>query len=380
MEPTISLRQEEDGAGQPFAVELGAKVNPSISRLHLGVLTHCAHWLAGDGVYSYAPFVREMNIWMSIFDKVTVAAPLRRPPIRKDNARYDRRPTGLLTMKWSGENGTRGNIQRVCNAVGARTQLMRLAHIADVVHLRLPSLLGLPAQILWNRAKPYVVKYAEPWGGWYRGESVVARLQRSLLQKGFPGGITLVYGPSKPPYIQEFFPACMSEEECRRNAQSTAAKSFVAPWQILVVSRLIPVKSVDLAIKALVCLRRTRPNKRWRAVVIGEGRERPRLMDIARSCGIMGETTFAGSLPFQEVLIEACSCRVVPVAALAGLSDRILGYGRYGVTAEPTPAAVAEAIDDLTNNPHRLNTIAAAGPELAFRVTTEAFRTTQLNH
>ncbi len=40
------------------------------------IISHALHKTKDDAVFSYAPYVREMNIWLKYVDAVEVVAPL----------------------------------------------------------------------------------------------------------------------------------------------------------------------------------------------------------------------------------------------------------------------------------------------------------------
>lgn len=62
--------------------------------------------------------------------------------------------------------------------------------------------------------------------------------------------------------------------------------------QLVVVSRLVPHKQVDHAIRLLARLRRTHPNVSL--VIVGDGYERARLEDLARGLGVRDSVRFTG--------------------------------------------------------------------------------------
>jgi len=188
----------------------------------------------------------------------------------------------------------------------------------------------------------------------------------------------------------------MYEQEVRASLEAAKGKRFEPPWRILMVGRLVPIKNIDLALKALVCLRHQFGLVNWKASVIGDGEQRQALEGIVREGQIGDAVEFKGGLPFDQVLreyqaahilimpgqaeafpkplVEACASRVVPVAAAAGINAHVLGNGRYGATANPDPASLAAELANLMQNQERMGHIAEVGHELAYRVTMDSFR------
>lgn len=122
---------------------------------------------------------------------------------------------------------------------------------------------------------------------------------------------------------------------------------------VVAVGRLVPVKRFDLLIDVLAALKRRHP--RLRAVIAGEGYERPALEEHARRLGATGWLELPGRLPDHEIvalyrrawvvastslregwgmtLTEAGACGTPAVATdIAGHSDAVI-HGRTGLLA-----------------------------------------------
>ncbi len=80
----------------------------------------------------------------------------------------------------------------------------------------------------------------------------------------------------------------------------------------LVVTRLVPVKSVDTILRATAILSVKRQD--FRVVIAGDGPERARLEDLARRLDVQTRVQFLGLLPKSEVArwMRECSFVVVP--------------------------------------------------------------------
>ncbi len=139
---------------------------------------------------------------------------------------------------------------------------------------------------------------------------------------------------------------------------------------ILSVGRLVAKKSYPTVLRAFAVLLRSRPA---RLVVLGEGPERPSLMDLARNLAIAHAVDFPGFQPnpfpymarasvfvlasrvegFSNVLVQAMACGtpVVSTDCPNGPSE-ILEDGRWGrlVPVDDSPA-LAQAILDTLDNP-----------------------------
>jgi len=74
-------------------------------------------------------------------------------------------------------------------------------------------------------------------------------------------------------------------------------------WDVIFTGRLIREKNIDLLLRALVTVREEVPD--LRALVVGDGPERPVLEALARDLGLDGAVTFTGFLPDYESVIAA---------------------------------------------------------------------------
>lgn len=122
---------------------------------------------------------------------------------------------------------------------------------------------------------------------------------------------------------------------------------------VVAVGRLVPVKRFDLLLRSLARAKRDHPH--LRAVIVGDGYERPRLEGLTRELGASGWVEFAGRLPDTEVigwyrrawlvasaslregwgmtLTEAGACATPAVATdIAGHRDAVL-HERTGLLA-----------------------------------------------
>jgi glycosyltransferase involved in cell wall biosynthesis len=138
---------------------------------------------------------------------------------------------------------------------------------------------------------------------------------------------------------------------------------------IFVVSRLAPLKRIDLVVRALA-----EPRARGvRCVIAGEGSERPVLEALARDLGVADRVTFVGHVddaaladylarcravcfvPYDEdyglVTVEGfASGKAVITCRDSGAPTELVKDGETGCVVEPAPAAIAEALARLSED------------------------------
>jgi glycosyltransferase involved in cell wall biosynthesis len=137
---------------------------------------------------------------------------------------------------------------------------------------------------------------------------------------------------------------------------------------ILTVSRLVPLKRVDLLIRALA-----KPGIDTRAVIVGDGPERSKLEALAEELNLNGRVKFIGPswgqdlvdlyararavyyAPFDEdyglVIPEAFRSRKPAITTIdAGGPLEFVFPSETGCVVEPEPESVAEAINHFVEN------------------------------
>ena len=129
------------------------------------IITHVQHIKENSKFYGYAPYVREMNIWLKYVDQVTVVAPIEKSKL--DNIHLAYQHKNLIFKEVSNFN--------VTSVINSLRTLLKLPSIlwaiflamknADHIHLRCPGnmgLLGCFVQILFPNT-PKTAKYAGNW-------------------------------------------------------------------------------------------------------------------------------------------------------------------------------------------------------------------------
>lgn len=142
---------------------------------------------------------------------------------------------------------------------------------------------------------------------------------------------------------------------------------------ILFVGNLVPVKAVDVLIRASTQL--MQEDNTIRLVIVGQGPLRAELERLARELGIADRVQFAGSLPHAEmprwfraadvfvlpshsegvpnVLLEASACGVPWVASRVGGIPEIAHLGISRLVTPDAPSELARAIHETLRSPRR---------------------------
>jgi glycosyltransferase involved in cell wall biosynthesis len=157
---------------------------------------------------------------------------------------------------------------------------------------------------------------------------------------------------------------------------------------IFAVSRLTPLKRLDLVIRALA-----EPAARHvRAVIAGEGESRADLERLSASLGVSGRVTWLGRVSDEALIDHLARCRAVcfpplgedygfvTVEAFAsrkavltcidsGGPSELVRDGETGLVCDPTPGAMAAAIARVTDDAGFAERLGGAAAEWAARLT-----------
>lgn len=186
--------------------------------------------------------------------------------------------------------------------------------IPDVLHVHVFQMGPGAVLLSWMLRIPLVV--SEHWSALSLGRlSRLDRLQARFVYRH--AAAILPVSHSMAGAIEDLVPG----RPCRivSNAVDTSVffhRSNVlaepAVGTVLVVTRLVPIKSVDTILQATAILRVKRQD--FRVVIAGDGPERARLEDLARRLDVHTHVQFLGLLPKSEVArwMRECSFVVVP--------------------------------------------------------------------
>ncbi len=186
------------------------------------IITHVQHIKNDSQYYGYAPYIREMNIWLQYVDEVIVVAPLVNKELNPIHEKYCHSKLRFLTV-------SEFNITSVANFFKALFKLPKVFSTvylamsqADHIHLRCPGnmgLIGALVQMLFPN-KQKTAKYAGNWDPNAK-QPFTYKLQRWILSNTFltRNMQVLVYGewPNQTKNIKPFFTATYSVDEIQNS-------------------------------------------------------------------------------------------------------------------------------------------------------------------
>jgi glycosyltransferase involved in cell wall biosynthesis len=257
-----------------------------------------------------------------------------------------------------------------------RTDVSNAGAVDHVISLRYPSYaVRHPRHVCWLNHT--MREYYDLWPYWRADLSVKGQIKENIRR-------TLIHAADK--YL-------LTRNVDRLFVQSRTIQERLSMWpslestvlyppaprrayrtdaygpEFLFVSRLTPLKRADLAIGALA-----EPAAAGiRLVVAGEGSERERLESLAAARGVQDRVSFAGRLSDDALLDRLAGCRAVVFPPLqedygfvtveafasrkavitcsdSGGPAEVVHDGVSGFVCDPTPAAVAAAMERLSHD------------------------------
>ena len=190
--------------------------------MKLLIITHVPHIKVNHEYFGYAPYIREMNIWLRYVDEVVVVAPLVSESLTPIHESYvTNSPIRFVKVPEFDFTSFRNQLKAIPRALVALVKIYQAMQQADHIHLRCPGnmgLLGALVQILFPKKKK-TAKYAGNWDPKSK-QRWSYRLQKWILSNTFltRNMQVLVYGEweGTSKNIKSFFTATYSEEEMER--------------------------------------------------------------------------------------------------------------------------------------------------------------------
>lgn len=340
------------------------------------IVSSAIHYAHNGRIFSYAPYVREIDLWADLFPELVIAAPCRESEAPPDCAPFSRPNISIRAQKETGGDALGAKLKQILTLPALIYGLCQAMRRADAIHVRCPGnlgLLGVALAPLFSRR--IVAKYAGQWTG-YPGEPATWRWQRALLKSRWWRGPVTVYGdwPNQPSHVIPFFTSVMNERQAERAAAAASRRTIGfnerRPLRILFVGRLSAAKNVNVILDAVARLK-DHP-VRIECEIVGEGPERGRLEKYSDELGLSDRVHFAGGVEFDQALeyyewadalalvsetegwpkaiAEAMAFGLICIGSNRGLIPMMLSEGR-GIVIPPGDAeSLTSALRDILDN------------------------------
>lgn len=337
------------------------------------IVTHVVHTKSNNWYFAYAPYVREMNIWLKYVDKLMVVAPIvNNTPTAIDSC-YKYQSIDFREVSNFNMTSFKNGLITVFKFPKISIEIFKAMQQADHIHLRCPGNIGLLACIMqiFFPDKIKTAKYAGNWDPESK-QPWSYRLQKWILSNTFltRNIKVLVYGewPNQSQNILSFFTATYAEKEKVAIQKTINSRTKI---KLMFAGGLVPGKNPMYAIQLLEQLRMTNSN----AVldIYGEGILKESLENYIKTNNLSQCVILHGNqdqqvlkkayqeshfviLPsksegWPKAIAEGMFWGCVPLATAVSCVSNMLDHGNRGLLLETDLDKDAARINSLINNP-----------------------------
>ncbi|RZJ34664.1 MAG: glycosyltransferase family 1 protein [Flavobacterium sp.] len=328
------------------------------------IITHALLGRDKGRFYAYAPYVREMNIWTKLADKVIIVAPVERQNKTPIQINFEHDDIEFKPVPPINSTNFKGKLRAIFEMPFIAFRIFGAMRKADHIHLRCPGNIGLIGCIvqIFFPSKEKTAKYAGNWDP--KGDEPLSyRMQKWILNNRFltRNIRVLVYGewPGMSENIKPFFTATYREND----KIEIGPKSLSGEIRFLFVGTLTAGKRPMYAVQAIEKLRSAGFNATLS--LYGEGPARDTIQkyiaanDLENHVRIMGaqreivvrqayiESQFlllpSKSEGWPKVVAEAMFWGCMPLATGVSCVPYMVGFGKRGMLLHVNLA------EDVTN-------------------------------
>lgn len=219
--------------------------------MRFSIFTHVEHKHSKGDIYAYAPYVREINFWISQFDEVVIVSPESDKVIEEIDLKYEHANIKHQTVPSLYFKNLQYFIKSIFSTLYVLPRIFSEMNRTDHIHIRCPGNIGMLACIVqvFFPSKPKTVKYAGNWDPESK-QPLSYNFQKWILSNTFLTKNTrvLIYGDWNEKNINliPFFTASYSENEI-----DSSNKEFNKPYKFLSVGSLVQGKRPLLTIQVV---------------------------------------------------------------------------------------------------------------------------------
>ena len=360
------------------------------------IITHVEHVQNRDQYFGYAPYVREMNIWLKYVDELIIVAPLSRAFITPIDLAYKHHKIDFREVPNFNFTSFRNNLSSIFKLPIIFWRIFWAMKESDHIHLRCPGNMGLVAsfvQIFFpNKIK--TAKYAGNWDPKSK-QPWTYRLQKYILSNTFltRNMQVLVYGDweNQSKNIKPFFTATHSESEI----ENSIKKGFDSIIELIFVGSLVVGKNPMYAIQLVEQL--IKKGKKAVLNIYGEGIEKAFLEQYIKEKQLESYILLHGNqnqevikkayqkshfviLPsksegWPKAIAEGMFWGCIPVATQVSCIPFMLDYANRGILLEMNLEKDTNQIDEILDDENVFFTKSRLAGEWSQKYTTDIFET-----
>jgi glycosyltransferase involved in cell wall biosynthesis len=358
------------------------------------IISHALHKTKDDAIFSYAPYVREMTIWLKYVDAVEVVAPIVSEGVSKIDLAYQHKNLKLTQIPSIEFTSVGKILSSLIKLPFIFYRIVKACKKADHIHLRCPGnigLLGCFVQIMFPKKKKSA-KYAGNWDPKAR-QPWSYKVQKWILSNTFltKNMQVLVYGDwnNQTKNIKSFFTASYNNSE----KKAPLKRDYSGVLKFVFIGSLVSGKRPLLAIQSVEALQQK--GKQIHLDVFGDGVLKEELKNYIalnkldsmvslhgnQSQDVIKETlqrAHFSILPsksegWPKAIAEAMFFGVIPIATGVSCVPFMLDYGKRGILIEADLKLMIIQIEEALKDVNALELMAARAADWSQNYTLEVF-------
>ena len=359
------------------------------------IITHVKHIKQNNQYFAYAPYVKEMNIWLKHVDEVKIVAPLTIYTKTDIDEYYDHPKINFSKIPAIEFTSFVNSVKSILKTPHIVFKIFKACVKADHIHLRCPGnigLLGCFVQILFPK-KIKTAKYAGNWDPKSK-QPISYKLQKFILKNTFltKNMQSLVYGQwiNQSKNIRPFFTASFSNSEIKPPLKRNYNSSF----RFIFIGTLVPGKRPFLVLNIIDRL--IQEGIDCKLDIYGDGELKQALQDKVLQNNLHTHVKIHGNVSresLKSVLInsdflllpsksegwpkavaEAMFFGVIPITTNVSCLSWMLDEGRRGVLIENNLNEAVKKIKMSIRN-YNLLSMSIAAQQWSKKYTLEKFET-----
>ncbi|GAB5564481.1 MAG: glycosyltransferase [Winogradskyella sp.] len=316
------------------------------------IISHVLHAKKDDQFYGYAPYVREMNLWVKHAEEVEIVAPIEGEIVSEIDLAYKHGNITFTKIPSTQFTSITYCLKSLIKIPIIKWKIFRACLRADHIHLRCPgntALFGVLIQICFPK-KIKTAKYAGNWDPKSK-QPLSYRFQKSLLSNTFltKNMQVLVYGdwPSQSKNIKSFFTATFKQSEIIEFKE----KDFTSELNFIFIGSLVAGKGPLEAIRIIQHLKKEGFNVNLQ--LFGDGVLKTSIQDYIDKNELNHFVKLRGNVNKDKIkealssahfslllsksegwpkaIAEAMFYGVIPISTKVSCVPWMLGYGKRGI-------------------------------------------------
>jgi glycosyltransferase involved in cell wall biosynthesis len=335
------------------------------------IISHAEHKQINAQLFSYAPYVREMNLWLKYVDEVEVIAPKKEEQPNAIEILYTHKNITFNQVSAIQFTTLVFILKSLFLIPSIVFKLFKAFRKADHIHLRCPGNMGLLACIvqIFFPKKIKTAKYAGNWDP-QSIQPLSYRVQKWLLSNTWltKNMQVLVYGDweNQTKNIKPFFTATFRNSEIEK----ACVRNYNTTLQFVFIGSLVVGKRPLLAIQIIEALHKKGHNVSLG--LFGDGVLKAALVQYVADNKLENIITIHGNktkevvkeaikkahfsiLPsksegWPKAIAEAMFYGCIPIVTKISCVPYMLANGERGLLIEPDLEAATKVITDALNN------------------------------